>query len=48
MDKIIDVAQYVFEEYKQIGDLKANYEDLYVTILEKLENFNRNMIDNAL
>lgn len=33
---------------KQIGDLKANYEDLYVTILEKLENFNRNMIDNAL
>ncbi len=31
-----------------IGDLKANYEELYVTILEKLEDFNRNMIDNAL
>ncbi len=32
----------------QIGNMKDNYEELYLNVLEKLENFNRNILDNAL
>ena len=31
-----------------IGDLKADYEDLYLHILEKLEDFNENVLKEAL
>lgn len=33
---------------KEIGDLKKAYGDLYLLVVEKLENFNKTVIDNAL
>ena len=33
---------------KEIGDLKKAYGDLYLLVLEKLENFNKTVMDNAL
>lgn len=33
---------------KEIGDLKAEYEDLYLSVLEKLESFNKMVMENAL
>lgn len=33
---------------KEIGDLKAEYEDLYLSVLEKLESFNKMVVENAL
>ncbi len=33
---------------KEIGDLKAEYEELYLTVLEKLESFNKMVMDNAI
>lgn len=32
----------------QIGDMKSDYEDLYLHVLEKLEDFNKKTLDNAL
>lgn len=32
----------------QIGDLKLHYEDLYLTVLGKLEDFNKHVMDTAL
>lgn len=31
-----------------IGDMKTEYADLYLSVLEKLEEFNKRTIDNAL
>lgn len=31
-----------------IGDLKADYEDLYLEILEKLEEYNENLLSKAI
>ncbi len=33
---------------REIGDLKEEYEDLYLLVLEKLENFNKTVMENAL
>ncbi|MGN0158316.1 MAG: type II toxin-antitoxin system PemK/MazF family toxin [Brotaphodocola sp.] len=33
---------------RQIGDLKTEYEELYLTVLEKLEDFNKLVMNNAL
>lgn len=33
---------------REISDLKAEYEDLYLSVLEKLENFNKLVLKNAL
>ena len=33
---------------RQIGDLKAEYEELYLNVLEKLEQFNQAVMNNAL
>lgn len=33
---------------RPIGDLKVEYEDLYLTVLEKLEQFNQSVMDSAL
>lgn len=32
----------------EIGDLKMEYEDLYLLVLEKLESFNKTVMNNAL
>lgn len=32
----------------QIGDLKNDYKDLYLKVLEKWERFNKNILDDAL
>ncbi|MCI9213169.1 MAG: type II toxin-antitoxin system PemK/MazF family toxin [Ruminococcus sp.] len=32
---------------KEIGDLKTEYEELYLLVLEKLEEFNKRMMDDA-
>jgi len=32
----------------QIGNMKADYPDLYLSVLKKLEEFNRNTLKNAL
>ena len=32
----------------QIGDLKESYTELYLKVLEKLEEFNKNTLNNAL
>lgn len=32
----------------QIGNMKDDYEDLYLTVLEKLEEFNSNILNSAL
>lgn len=32
----------------QIGDLKNNYEELYLKVLERLETFNKKILDDAL
>lgn len=32
---------------KEISDLKAEYEDLYLVVLEKLEDFNKMVMDHA-
>lgn len=32
----------------EIGDLKTEYEELYLTVLGKLENFNKMIMDSAL
>lgn len=33
---------------KLFGDMKMNYFDLYLLVLSKLEEYNKNLIDNAL
>ncbi|MGN0373443.1 MAG: type II toxin-antitoxin system PemK/MazF family toxin [Enterocloster sp.] len=33
---------------RQIGDLKTEYEELYLTVLEKLESFNKLVMNHAL
>lgn len=33
---------------KKIADMKSDYEDLYLDTLEKYEEFNKNVINNAL
>ena len=33
---------------KLIGDMKTNYSDLYISILEKVEEFNNKIMDDAL
>lgn len=33
---------------KEIGDLKTEYEELYVEVLAKLEQFNKSVLDGAL
>ena len=32
----------------EIGNLKNNYEELYLTVLEKLEDYNKQIMDSAL
>ena len=36
------------DKIKPISDMKVEYEDLYMRVLELLERFNDEMIDNAL
>ena len=33
---------------KEISDLKSTYEDLYLTVLSKLDDFHKELINNAL
>lgn len=33
---------------RQIGDLKTEYEELYLSVLEKLEDFNKMVLNHAL
>lgn len=33
---------------REISDLKAEYEDLYLKVLEKLEDFNKMIMNNAI
>lgn len=33
---------------RQIGDLKTEYEELYLNVLEKLEDFNKTLMNSAL